>query len=70
MLNFLRRLLGLNPDLPFYWDVKYPMHGQSAKNHKHQEVIWDEKQTNSVTGQPGKWVMPQNFSDRDEVTIS
>ena len=61
MFNFIRSWLGVNPKLPFYWDVPAPMHGQAAKNHRHQKVIWDEAQ--------GKWVMPQNFSDKPEVVI-
>ena len=70
MWNMIKSWLGLNPELPYYWDVKYPMHGQEAKNEKNQKVIFDEKQVNSVTGKPGKWVMPQNFSDKEPVTIT
>jgi hypothetical protein len=70
MWSFIKKLLGLKPSLPFMWEVKYPVHGMSAKNRYSQEVIWDEKVTNSVTGKPGKWVMPQNFTDRDDVTIT
>ena len=65
MLNFLKSWLGLNPSLPFYWEIDNPMHGEEAKNSRHQKVIFDEKQ-----GDGGKWVMPQSFSDRDEVTIT
>lgn len=62
MFNFIRSWLGLNPSLPFYWEIDNPMHGEEAKNSKHQKVIYDEKQ--------GKWVMPQNFSDKEPVTIT
>lgn len=70
MFNFIRAILGKKPSLPFYWDVPLPMHGQSAKNYHHQEVIFDEKQINETTGKPGKWVMPQDFSDKEPVTIT
>jgi hypothetical protein len=62
MFNFIRSWLGLNPKLPFYWEINNPMHGEVAKNSRHQKVIYDEKQG-------GKWVMPQNFSDKEPVTI-
>jgi len=70
MWNFLGSWLGVNPKLPYYWEIPNPMHGEKAKNSKHQKVIYDENQVNSQTGKPGKWVMPQNFSDKDPVTIS
>lgn len=70
MWNMIKSWLGLNPELPFMWEVKYPVHGMSAKNNHRQEVIWDENVTNNVTGKPGKWVMPQNFSDKEPVTIT
>jgi len=62
MISFFRSLLGSNPSLPFYWHVPNPMHGQEAKNHHRQKVIFDEVK--------GKWVMPQNFTDAPDVTIS
>lgn len=62
MWNFLASWLGLNPKLPYYWDITDPMHGEEAKNSKGQKVIYDENQ--------GKWVMPQNFSDKPPVTIT
>ena len=54
MFNFIRSWLGLNPDLPFYWQITAPMHGEEAKNSRHQKVLFDETKD--------KWVMPQNFS--------
>lgn len=63
MPRFLAAWLGLNPDLPFIWEVANPNHGDEAKNSRRQKVIYDEKQG-------GKWVMPQNFSDRKPVTIT
>lgn len=62
MLRFLLALMGRHPDLPFASNVENPPHGYKAKNERHQKVIWDKTQ--------GKWVMPQNFSDKDEVTIT
>jgi hypothetical protein len=63
MWRFIAAWLGLNPDLPFAWEVLEPVHGQEAKNRRRQKVVYDEKQG-------GKWVLPQNFSDRKPVTIT
>lgn len=63
MWRFIAAWLGLNPDLPFARDVKNPQHGDIAKNSRHQKVIYDDNQG-------GEWVMPQNFSDKEEVTIT
>lgn len=63
MWRFIAAWLGLNPDLPFAWEVLTPVHGQEAKNRRRQKVVYDEKQG-------GKWVLPQNFSDRKPVTIT
>jgi hypothetical protein len=60
--RFLAAWLGLNPDLPFIEMVPNPKHGDVAKNSRHQKVVYDEKQG-------GRWVMPQQFSDRTPVTI-
>ena len=54
--------LGLNPDLPFIEEMPNPKHGDVAKNSRHKKVIYDEKQG-------GRWVVPQNFSDKEPVTI-
>lgn len=70
MLRFLKAWLGLNPDLPFYWDVPLPMHGQEAKNHLSQKVIFDSEEMNAATGKPGKWVMAGHFAGRPPPTIS
>jgi len=70
MLRFIMGWLGMNPGLPFIWEVTYPVHGQYAKNKQRQKVVFDTNQLNPVTGQPGKWVMPQNFSDRKPVTVT
>jgi hypothetical protein len=70
ILWFIKAWLGLNPDLPFAKDVENPKHGQEAKNSRSQKVIYDEKQRNNKTGEMGKWVMPQAFSDRKPVTIT
>jgi len=61
MFRFIARWLGLNPDLPFYWDVHNPMHGEEAKNGKRQKVIYDKAVNN--------WVMPQDFSDKTPVSV-
>lgn len=62
MWNFIASWLGLHPNLPRFWEIQNPMHGLEARNKRGQKVIFDENQG-------GKWVMPQNFTDRKPVTI-
>lgn len=59
---WLQNWLGLNPALPYTWEVEDPVHGQKARNKRGQKVIFDENVDN--------WVMPQNFSDKPPVTIT
>lgn len=54
--HFIAAWLGLNRTLPFIKDVENPVHGQEAKNSRHQKVIYDENR--------GVWVMPQNFTEK------
>jgi hypothetical protein len=70
MWRFIAAWLGLHPDLPFAHEVQHPVHGQEARNRRMQKVIYDQKQVNSKTGKLGKWVAPQNFSDRKPVTVT
>lgn len=68
-LKFILGWAGKNPSLPFAKDVEDPKHGQKAKNSKHQKVIYDAEERNTVTGKMGTWVTPQNFSGREPVVI-
>lgn len=70
MPRFLAAWLGLNPDLPFAWEVLHPVHGVEAKNKRRQKVVYDENKVNPVTGAPGQWVLPQNFSSKPPVTVT
>ena len=70
MWNFIASWLGLNPYLPRASTIEFPSHGQEAKNWRSQKVIFDAKQHNAKTGKLGKWVSPQNFSDRKPVTVT
>lgn len=61
MWKWIAAWLGLNPSLPYTRDVVNPQHGMEAKNSRNQKVIFDENKG---------WVMPQNFSDKPDVTVS
>lgn len=61
-MKFILKILGRDLDLPNANEVENPVHGQKANNSRGQKVIYDETR--------GKWVMPQNFSGRDPVTVT